>query len=136
MIRIRCFGGISVEGTDGRVVQFRSRKHVALLSFLAANRDRVHGRDELVRLLWDSPLSSARHSLSQALYDLKRRLGEFSTQRFGDGLRLALDDGFAMLRMSGTEPVLRVYAEAPDPRELERRLAAAAALVDVAGADG
>ena len=94
MIRIRCFGGISVEGTDGRVVQFRSRKHVALLSFLAANRDRVHGRDELVRLLWDSPLSSARHSLSQALYDLKRRLGEFSTQRFGDGLRLASEIEF------------------------------------------
>jgi DNA-binding SARP family transcriptional activator/tetratricopeptide (TPR) repeat protein len=94
MIRIRCFGGISVEGTDGRAIHFRSRKHVALLSFLAANRDRVYGRDELVRLLWDSPLSSARHSLSQALYDLKRRLGEFSTQRFGDGLRLASDIEF------------------------------------------
>ncbi len=94
MIRIRCFGGISVEGTDGRAIHFRSRKHVALLLFLAANRDRVHGRDELVSLLWDSPLSSARHSLSQALYDLKRRLGEFSTQRFGDGLRLASDIEF------------------------------------------
>ncbi len=81
-------------GTDGRPIHFRSRKHVALLSFLAANRDRVHGRDELVRLLWDSPLSSARHSLSQALYDLKRRLGDFSTQRFGDGLRLASDIDF------------------------------------------
>jgi predicted ATPase len=54
----------------------------------------MHGRDELVHLLWDSPLSSARHSLSQALYDLKRRLGEFSTQRFGDGLRLASDIEF------------------------------------------
>ena len=94
MIRIRCFGGISVEGADGRAIHFRSRKHVALLSFLAANRDRVHGRDELVRLLWDSQLSSARHSLSQALYDLKRRLGEFSTTRFGDGLRLASDIEF------------------------------------------
>lgn len=88
MIRIRCFGGVSVEDSDGRSIHFRSRKHVALLIFLAANRDRVHGRDDLVRLLWDSPMSSARHSLSQALYDLKRRLGEFSTERFGDGLRL------------------------------------------------
>lgn len=94
MIRIRCFGGISVEATDGATIHFRSRKHVALLTFLAANPDRVHGRDELVRLLWDSPLSSARHSLSQALYDLKRRLGELSTQRFGDGLRLASDIAF------------------------------------------
>jgi DNA-binding SARP family transcriptional activator len=88
MIRICCFGGISVQGLDERPIHFRSRKHVALLAFLAANPSRVHGRDTLVRLLWDSPLSSARHSLSQALYDLKRRLGEFSTERFGDGLRL------------------------------------------------
>jgi phosphomannomutase len=41
----------------------------------------------------------------------------------GDGLRLLLDDGFLMLRRSGTEPLLRVYAEAPDPRRLGRRLA-------------
>ncbi|MEJ2312212.1 MAG: hypothetical protein P8Y11_07455, partial [Gemmatimonadales bacterium] len=40
MIRIRCFGGISVEGTDGATIHFRSRKHVALLTFLAANPDR------------------------------------------------------------------------------------------------
>jgi phosphomannomutase len=41
-----------------------------------------------------------------------------------DGLHLALDDGFLMLRASGTEPLLRVYGEAPGPRLLTRRLAA------------
>ena len=47
-----------------------------------------------------------------------------------DGLRLAFDDGFLMLRASGTEPVLRIYAEAPDRRALERRLAAGRRLLD------
>jgi phosphoglucomutase len=40
----------------------------------------------------------------------------------GDGLHLALEDGFLMLRRSGTESLLRIYAEAPDPGRLERRL--------------
>lgn len=41
------------------------------------------------------------------------------------GLKLTLADGFVMFRASGTEPVLRVYAEAPGPRKLQRRLEAA-----------
>lgn len=44
-----------------------------------------------------------------------------------DGLRLELEDGFVLWRASGTEPLVRVYAEAPTPRALARRLAAAAA---------
>jgi len=47
-----------------------------------------------------------------------------------DGLHLALDDGFVMLRASGTEPLLRVYGEAPGPRLLARRLAAGGALLE------
>lgn len=39
-----------------------------------------------------------------------------------DGVRLALDDGFVMLRASGTEPVVRIYADAPTPSALQRRL--------------
>ena len=41
-----------------------------------------------------------------------------------DGLRLALEDGFLMVRASGTEPLVRVYAEAPDAVRLRRRLRA------------
>jgi phosphomannomutase len=47
-----------------------------------------------------------------------------------DGLRLRFDDGFLLLRASGTEPVLRVYAEARSPRELQRRLATGARLLE------
>jgi phosphomannomutase len=42
-----------------------------------------------------------------------------------DGLRLELEDGFVAWRTSGTEPVLRIYAEAPGPRLLARRIALA-----------
>jgi len=40
-----------------------------------------------------------------------------------DGLRLALSDGFLMLRASGTEPLVRIYAEAPTASTLRARLA-------------
>jgi phosphomannomutase len=41
-----------------------------------------------------------------------------------DGLHLGFDDGFLMLRASGTEPLLRLYGEAPDRPALRRRFAA------------
>ncbi len=46
-----------------------------------------------------------------------------------DGLRLIFDDGFLFLRASGTEPVLRIYAESRSPRDLGRRLAAGVRLL-------
>jgi phosphomannomutase len=50
------------------------------------------------------------------------------------GVRLELaDGGFLLCRASGTEPVLRLYAEAHDPASLRARLAAGAALLERAG---
>ncbi len=45
------------------------------------------------------------------------------------GLRLELADGFLMLRCSGTEPAIRLYAEAPDRDRLAARLQAGIALL-------
>ena len=43
-----------------------------------------------------------------------------------DGLKLVLEDGsWVLYRLSGTEPVVRVYSEAPSERELEKLSAAA-----------
>jgi len=52
-----------------------------------------------------------------------------------DGLRLELDDGFLMLRGSGTEPALRVYAEASSAAGLRARLGRGARWLG-AGASG
>lgn len=50
------------------------------------------------------------------------------------GVRFALEDGgFLMLRASGTEPLLRVYAEAADPGQLARRLSHGVRLARRAG---
>jgi len=46
-----------------------------------------------------------------------------------DGLHITLEDGFLMFRASGTEPVLRIYAEARGPRLLSRRLRVGTALL-------
>lgn len=40
------------------------------------------------------------------------------------------DGGFLMFRRSGTEPVLRIYAEAGDAQQLERRLRAGIRLIE------
>lgn len=74
MHELRCFGRLAIENADGQRVQLRSRKHLALLLYLAAHRDRRHDRGRVARLFWDTELSLARHSLSQALYDLRQHV--------------------------------------------------------------
>jgi len=54
--------------------------------------------------------------------------------RDDDGFKFYLKDGsWVLLRTSGTEPLIRVYAEAKDPGAVEERLAA---LEDIAGVGG
>ena len=78
MLRLRTFGGLSLEGADGpltgRAVQPR---RLALLTILAtANHGRGISRDALQALLWpESDAESARHSLYQALHVVRHDLG-------------------------------------------------------------
>ncbi|MGD8868219.1 MAG: AAA family ATPase, partial [Gemmatimonadales bacterium] len=75
MYQLHCLGEAALRGPSGNLVHFRSRKHFALLVYLALNADRAHRRERLVHLLWsDSDPSKARHSLSQALYAVRRLL--------------------------------------------------------------
>ncbi|MFO7696172.1 MAG: BREX system ATP-binding domain-containing protein, partial [Anaerolineae bacterium] len=55
---------------------FYSDKVRALLAYLAVESGRPHRRETLVGLFWpESPERSARHSLSQALHNLRQALG-------------------------------------------------------------
>lgn len=77
MFRVQSLGASQVCRPDGSPIHFRSRKHLALLVYLALTGPRLSRRERLVGLLWpDDDEARARHSLSQSLYALKRLLGE------------------------------------------------------------
>ncbi len=99
MHTLQVFGGAVVKAPDGREVHFRSRKHLALLVYLAAHAQRACSREELAQLLWDTDESAARHSLSQALYDLRRQLRRVRLRTRGGAVRLS--DG--QIRYEGAE---------------------------------
>ena len=63
---------------DGEpVTEFESDKVRALLVFLAVESDRPHRREALVGLFWPEQTErSARHNLSQALFNLRRAIGD------------------------------------------------------------
>jgi DNA-binding SARP family transcriptional activator/tetratricopeptide (TPR) repeat protein len=88
MFHIQSLGGVTIRDDGRNTVRLRSRKHVALLLYLAASGKRVLTRDYLAALLWTSPPERARHSLSQAIYDLRRNLDGAVVSGAGDGLRL------------------------------------------------
>lgn len=100
MHQLACLGEATLRSPAGDLVHFRSRKHFALLVYLALNADRAHRRERLAGLLWsDSEDSKARHSLSQALYAIRRLLGDAVTIE-GEDLEFT-PDGLAVdsLRM-------------------------------------
>ena len=100
----------------------RSLGH-ALRGLQRAHGASASGRLAVARPADARPLGPGLRALRRALparWDGARVLGAEAV----DGLRIALSDGFVMFRTSGTEPVARVYAEAPDAEQLARRLAA------------
>jgi predicted ATPase/Tfp pilus assembly protein PilF len=62
---------------NGAPLSFPYDKVQALLVYLAVEADRTHRRSALAGLLWpDQPEGAARHSLTQALWNLRRTLGD------------------------------------------------------------
>ena len=64
-----------------------SVKEIALLIFLAEEGPQL--RETISQLLWRGNPATARHSLSQAIYSIRRKLGQSSIT--GDANRIALD---------------------------------------------
>jgi DNA-binding SARP family transcriptional activator/tetratricopeptide (TPR) repeat protein len=72
---LRCLGHPVLFAPNGDPVRFRTRKHLALLIYLAVDA-RPHQRVRLAELLWPKvSLTEARHSLATALSTLRPRLG-------------------------------------------------------------
>lgn len=88
MYRLQCFGSATLFDPEGQEVHFRSRKHLGLLLYLCAHRNRSLTRGHLAALFWDTEEQLARHSLSQALYDLRKRIEPLTIHARGGSLRL------------------------------------------------
>ena len=85
-IEICTLGRFSVMQNDEELSALRSQPlRCALLVYLAIERDVT--RDAVLALLWpDRETSSARHSLSQTLYELRRTLGDDWLESHGNFL--------------------------------------------------
>ena len=76
-LSLTLLGPFQVALAGGPVTAFESDKERALLAYLAVEADRPWRRETLAGLLWpDHPERAARHSLSQALSNLRRALGD------------------------------------------------------------
>jgi len=76
-LTLALLGRPQVTRADGGAVAFRSRKHLALLAYLAVEQQHSHSRDTLLGLLWpEADEDAARSSLRVALADLRRLLGD------------------------------------------------------------
>lgn len=88
MIQLRALGGVSILDERGSPITLRSRKHVGLLLLMACSGRRVFSRRQLCDLFWTSDEKRARHSLSQAVYDLNQQLGPIVNRGPGGDLSL------------------------------------------------
>jgi DNA-binding SARP family transcriptional activator/tetratricopeptide (TPR) repeat protein len=85
---LRCLGQPALFAATGEPIRFRTRKHLALLVYIAVE-NRVLRRDRLAELLWPKvSVAEARHSLATALSVLRPRLGIDALETSRDQVRL------------------------------------------------
>lgn len=85
---LRVLGTPTLVGPDGEPINFRTRKHFALLIYLALE-PQLHRREKLGALLWPGATTSeARHSLATGLSVLRAKLGRDKVETARDTARL------------------------------------------------
>lgn len=87
--RLFCLGYPAFVGPDGEPIRLRTRKHLALLVYLAVEPPCPHRRDRLAALFWPKAgIDEGRHSLATALSVLRARLGGDAFEAGRDTVRL------------------------------------------------
>src|SRR3954470_7588570 len=85
---LRCLGQPALFSAAGEPIRFRTRKHLALLVYLAVEQ-RTQRRDRVAELLWPRvSANEARHSLATALSVLRPRVGTDALETSRDQVRL------------------------------------------------
>jgi DNA-binding SARP family transcriptional activator len=104
-LRLTTFGGLALCDSHGTAYKIPTRKTAAMVAYLAMQPGKKFRREHLASMFWgDKADKSARHSLSQALADVKRILGE--TTVFFDGQFVQINpqaieiDAFDMARLA------------------------------------
>lgn len=76
-LTLSLLGSLHVTLADAPLAGLESDKTRALLAYLAVESDSPHRRETLIGLLWaDCPEATARHNLRQALFNLRRAIGD------------------------------------------------------------
>src|SRR5499426_1126005 len=87
-LSLHLLGGFRARLEPGGALRLPTRKAEALLAYLALPLGQRHPRDKLASLLWgDLPAAQARASLRQAIFRVRRAIGDPS----GTCLRLDAD---------------------------------------------
>ena len=77
-LNISLFDPLQIISNDELVSDFRTKKVLALLVYLAAQPDTAHRRETLMALLWPGmPDTSARANLRQVLFHLRQAIPDF-----------------------------------------------------------
>src|SRR5258705_9358148 len=87
LLHLNLLGGLEAWLEPGSPLTFRTQKAQALLAYLAVSPGHAHRRDKLAALLWGAMRDEhARASLRQALYDLRKHLGNAAGALRTEGL--------------------------------------------------
>src|SRR2546425_2321655 len=112
-LHLTLLGGFQARRGSGDAVALPTRKAQALLAYLALPLGRAHPRDKLASVLWGGIREeSARASLRQALFSLRRALG---------------GEASAVLRQEGDLVALSPAAVEVDVADFERAVATGSA---------
>src|SRR5512143_2151690 len=90
---LRCLGSPELRSPGGDPIRFRTRKHLALLAFLAVEPRQHHRRERLADLLWpDASPAEGRHSLATALSVIRGKLGPRTFESTRETVRFVAPD--------------------------------------------
>ena len=106
-LHLTLLGGFHARLQPGSAIALPTRKSQALLAYLALPLGRAHPRDKLAALLWGGIRDdSARASLRQALFAIRRALGDTAALQ-QDGDTLALRPGAVDVDATAFERLVR-----------------------------
>jgi DNA-binding SARP family transcriptional activator/TolB-like protein len=118
VISIHVLGAPVIRRAEGPITgRAAHRRRLALVAILAAARGRPVGRERIIGLLWpDNSSDTARHTLSEGLYVLRKDLGEDAFVVLGDEVGLNsvrvhsdLDDFERALEEGRWEDAVKAY---------------------------